>query len=61
MRRRYLLASPPVVQPIQVDAPLVLAVDASGLGDPDESRLREGYAEALSHSRPEPARPIIPA
>lgn len=54
MRRRHLLASlatsPAFAQPIEVDALLVLAVDASGSIDPDEFRLqREGYAEALSH------------
>ena len=54
MRRRPLLAAlaatPALAQPVEVDALLVLAVDASGSIDPDEFRLqREGYAEALSH------------
>ena len=55
MRRRPLLAAlaaatPALAQPAEVDALLVLAVDASGSIDPDEFQLqREGYAEALSH------------
>ncbi|RYI89179.1 MAG: DUF1194 domain-containing protein [Acetobacteraceae bacterium] len=43
-------ATPALAQPAEVDALLVLAVDASGSIDPDEFQLqREGYAEALSH------------
>ncbi|MDN3566555.1 DUF1194 domain-containing protein [Paeniroseomonas aquatica] len=54
MRRRPLLASlaatPALAQGREVDALLVLAVDASGSIDADEFQLqREGYAEALSH------------
>ena len=55
MRRRPLLAAlaaatPALAQPAEVDALLVLAVDASGSIDADEFQLqREGYAEALSH------------
>ena len=56
MRRRPLLASlaspprPALAQGPEVDALLVLAVDASGSIDADEFQLqREGYAEALSH------------
>ena len=58
MRRRPLLAAwlplgpprPPWPSRPEVDALLVLAVDASGSIDADEFQLqREGYAEALSH------------
>lgn len=58
MRRRPLLAAlaplgaatPALAQRPEVDALLVLAVDASGSIDADEFQLqREGYAEALSH------------
>lgn len=53
MQCRSLLALPTLLAAApagEVDALLVLAVDASGSIDPDEFRLqREGYAEALSH------------
>src|SRR3954470_10279465 len=57
MHRRSILAlpgalatAPALAQPVEVDALLVLAVDASGSIDADEFRLqREGYAEALTH------------
>src|SRR3954469_25224126 len=57
MHRRSILALPGALaavpahaQPAEVDALLVLAVDASGSIDADEFRLqREGYAEALTH------------